>query len=162
MFMAILDSQQWKGTMATERLRFCHEFLISLKLRARAFVELLNNEIALELHVNNLDQLQKVWKLLQENRRDGKEVAELNKLVGYASVLFLPGTFFSGFFSTVFFSLEDSACWPYARQSWIRFVATVPVTFLGLVWLWWSRTKDTRERRMWEVIENSGFMSRKP
>ncbi|TDZ27038.1 hypothetical protein Cob_v001444 [Colletotrichum orbiculare MAFF 240422] len=95
MFMAILDSQKWKGTMATEILRFCHEFLINLKLRARAFVERLNNEIAHELHVNNLDQLEKVEKLHQENRRDGKEVAELNKLVGYASILFLPGTFFS-------------------------------------------------------------------
>ncbi|TDZ55135.1 hypothetical protein CTRI78_v005679 [Colletotrichum trifolii] len=60
MFMAILDSQQWKGTMATERFWFCHEFLINLKLRARAFVERLNNEIAHELHVKNPDQLQKV------------------------------------------------------------------------------------------------------
>ncbi|SPN99770.1 uncharacterized protein DNG_02621 [Cephalotrichum gorgonifer] len=146
---SILNSKQWGKTAATEVFQFCHTFVTNLKLRAGAFVARLDNEIGLELHINNLNQLEKVEELLQENRRDGKDVT---KFVGYASILFLPGTFISGFFSMSFFDFEDSS-WPYARQCWIWFVTAVPITFLGLVCLWWSRTKNSKEGMIWAIIK---------
>ncbi|KAK2051132.1 hypothetical protein LY76DRAFT_486698, partial [Colletotrichum caudatum] len=59
------------------------------------------------------------------------------------SILFLPGTFVSGFFSMSFFAF-DSGSWPYARYIWIWFATAIPITIIGLILLWWSRTKDNR------------------
>ncbi|KAK2006011.1 hypothetical protein LZ32DRAFT_115989 [Colletotrichum eremochloae] len=157
-FQAILRSKQWDGTTAREMLEFCHTFVVNLKLRAGAFVDRLDNEIALELHINNLDQLEKVEELLKENRRDGKEVT---KFVGYASILFLPGTFLSGFFSMTFFAF-DSGSWPNAKDCWIWFALAIPITAIGWASLWWSRTKDNKDGDMlWKIIKSVTSLDKK-
>ncbi|KAF4424796.1 hypothetical protein CFRS1_v014854 [Colletotrichum fructicola] len=156
---AIAKGPQWKDTSQEDLFQFCHSFVINLKLRAGAFVDRLDNEIALELHRNNLDQLEKVEELLRENRKDGKDVT---KFVGYASILFLPGTFLSGFFSMTFFAFEN-ASWPYAKDCWIWFAAAIPITMLGLAILWWSRTNEDRDDVIWRIlISMNPQLARKP
>lgn len=44
---AIAKGPQWKDTSQEDLFQFCHSFVINLKLRAGAFVDRLDNEIAL-------------------------------------------------------------------------------------------------------------------
>ncbi|OHF02968.1 hypothetical protein CORC01_01726 [Colletotrichum orchidophilum] len=137
---ANLDSKQPElvAKRAGEISRFSELFIKNLKFRAGSFVERLNNETFLALHINNLKQLEKVEELLIENKMDGKDVT---KAVGYASVLFLPGTFISGFFSMPFFDYQESS-WPNASQVWIWVAVALPMTTVAFLWLYWSRTRS--------------------
>ncbi|KAK1489359.1 hypothetical protein CCUS01_03406 [Colletotrichum cuscutae] len=157
---AIIGSQEplLVEKRAGEISRFSELFIKNLRFRAAAFVERLNNEISLALHINNLKQLDKVEELLTENKMDGKDVT---KAVGYASVLFLPGTFISvnyvitfslslrrqrfahesqGFFSMPFFDYDGSD-WPNASKVWIWVAVAFPMTTTAFLWLYWTRTR---------------------
>ncbi|KAF7549716.1 hypothetical protein G7Z17_g6195 [Cylindrodendrum hubeiense] len=90
---AILRKSQKTGD--DEIIGFCLNFAKNLKLRAEAFVSRLENEVSLAYHVNNVKQLQQLDKIIRQGQNDQEDGEDLQKFVGYVSILFLPGTFIS-------------------------------------------------------------------
>ncbi|KAL2862644.1 uncharacterized protein BJX67DRAFT_293036 [Aspergillus lucknowensis] len=80
----------------------------NLKPRADGFKERVQNEISLAYNTVNAQQLGEARSLLQESRSDGKHISWM---VGFLSIVFLPGTFVSGFFSMTFFDSETRGAW---------------------------------------------------
>ncbi|KAH8803020.1 hypothetical protein F5884DRAFT_494327 [Xylogone sp. PMI_703] len=137
---AILQSDWPLNTSKNSTIQFSLTFIKNLNLRAKAFIERLENEIRLAYHINNVRQLVQVDELLRESRNDGKDVA---KFVGYASIVFLPGTFVSGFFSMTFFGfVPESSTWGRTGHWWIWFAITIPITLIGVFLFAWRHSEE--------------------
>jgi len=115
-------------------IRFWAMFLSNLELRANSFKERLENEISGAYHRANVLQLRQASELLQASQDEGKDIA---KYVAYASMIFLPGTFVSGFFSmTIFGFVPDDMAWHQSASLWIYFLITVPMTVSGVIFVY--------------------------
>ncbi|CEJ94743.1 hypothetical protein VHEMI10259 [[Torrubiella] hemipterigena] len=140
-FAAIMNRQRL-NSQSGDAAEFCLTFVKNLRLRAVAFVDRLNNEISLAYHINNAKQLQHVQGLLYESRNDGRYIS---KFVGIVSVVFLPGTFFSGLFSMTFFSFDtENGAWRVNDLWWVWAVASLPLTAVGICYIYWKYAKSQR------------------
>ncbi|KAL4961964.1 uncharacterized protein BDV14DRAFT_179345 [Aspergillus stella-maris] len=76
-------------------------------------------------------------------------------MVGFLSIVFLPGTFVSGFFSMTFFDTEKRGVWWHDTPNvWLYFAITVPLTVTGLVTFWLRRSRVRRRRQTRDYQEN--------
>ncbi|KAL3436352.1 hypothetical protein BDV09DRAFT_194016 [Aspergillus tetrazonus] len=124
----------------------------NLKPRADGFKERLQNEIALAYNTVNAQQLHEARSLLQESRSDGKHISWM---VGFLSIVFLPGTFVSGFFSMTFFDTEKRGAWWHDTPNvWLYFAITIPLTVTGLVTFCLRRRRVKRHRQTRYYLEN--------
>ncbi|KAL4990927.1 hypothetical protein BDW68DRAFT_23322 [Aspergillus falconensis] len=124
----------------------------NLKPRADGFKERVQNEIALAYNTVNAQQLGEARSLLQESRSDGKHISWM---VGFLSIVFLPGTFVSGFFSMTFFDTETRGAWWHNTPNvWLYFAITIPLTVTGLVTFWLRRRRVRRHHRTRYYMEN--------
>ncbi|KAL6239644.1 hypothetical protein BDW75DRAFT_236249 [Aspergillus navahoensis] len=155
-----------KDESSVSRIKHWALLAHNLKPRADGFKERLQNEIALVSHpplihplnypssnvyspqqaynTVNAQQLGEARSLLQESRSDGKHISWM---VGFLSIVFLPGTFVSGFFSMTFFDTETrDAWWHDTPNVWLYFAITIPLTVTGLVTFWLRRRRSVKLR----------------
>ncbi|KAH6894240.1 hypothetical protein B0T10DRAFT_479901 [Thelonectria olida] len=105
---------------ALEHLSFQVQMIKSLKLRNDSNYERLKSEV--QVAYNTIAQ--------QDNT--------VMKSIALLTMLFLPATFVSAFFSTTFFNFGDDKVWRVTGKIWIYVVVTVPVTVLSLyIWRLW-------------------------
>ncbi|KLU82594.1 hypothetical protein MAPG_01666 [Magnaporthiopsis poae ATCC 64411] len=117
-----MHGQECNENEGIPEMLFYQEFIENLRLRAGAFNERVGNEILLSFHLSSADDNITAKQILQDGRNDGRE---LTQLVSTATLLFLPGTFVSGFFGMNFFGTDGLGDW---RRIWIFFVVAVPLT----------------------------------
>ncbi|KAL3452218.1 hypothetical protein BJX65DRAFT_208602 [Aspergillus insuetus] len=131
-----------KDSCSVPRIKHWALLVHNLKPRADGFKERLQNEIALAYNTVNAQQLGEARSLLQESRSDGKHISWM---VGFLSIVFLPGTFVSGFFSMTFFDSETAGAWWHDTPNlWLYFAITIPLTVTGLVTFWLRRRRVRR------------------
>ncbi|OJJ36953.1 hypothetical protein ASPWEDRAFT_436777 [Aspergillus wentii DTO 134E9] len=113
-----------RSTNTTKALQLHANMLSNLRLRADAFVERMNNEIGCASNLVSVE-------ILDQTRDDGKSLAST---VSVLTLLFLPGTFMSGFFGMNFFDISsDGSSWVVSPQIYVFFICTIPITLLGFL-----------------------------
>ncbi|KAI5464687.1 hypothetical protein BGZ63DRAFT_378374 [Mariannaea sp. PMI_226] len=154
---------------ALENLSFQAQMIKSLKLRNDSNNERLKSEI--QVAYNTIAQ--------QDNT--------VMKSIALLTMVFLPATFVSAFFSTTFFNFGDDGKWKVSKSIWIYVVVTIPVTVVsvrlwqlwlsgslrhhlnntdedekgpGGFWKWWEAIKEWFET-LWTWLQNL-FVTRKP
>ncbi|OQE18886.1 hypothetical protein PENFLA_c020G01583 [Penicillium flavigenum] len=136
----VRDHNLWMSTSpysaATTRLSkalLLHENMITnLNFRAKAFVGRMDNEIKCASNFVAVADSNISKGILKQTRNEGKVLSDT---VSALTLLFLPGTFISGFFGMNFFTLDQNdhqiLQWKAHPKIWIFFVCTIPITILG-------------------------------
>ncbi|KAI9663621.1 MAG: hypothetical protein M1821_007111 [Bathelium mastoideum] len=141
---------------AEKSLRSFSNTLLCLHARAEAFEKRLQNEIRLAFdtvaaddHAALREQIDQQIKLSAAVETLKMQSSSLNTTVALLTLVFLPGSFISGFFGTNFFTISSNGNappqWKYVKEVWIFFVVTGPTTIIALaIWLY-----ATRRERQW-------------
>ncbi|PHH92863.1 hypothetical protein CDD83_4285 [Cordyceps sp. RAO-2017] len=115
-------------------LDFYQSFVSNLIKRASSFQQRLHNEIMLSYNLFAADDNDTAKAILRETRNDGRD---LTNLVSTLTLLFLPGTFFSGFFGMNFFQYGGGYI-SVSTSVWLFFATSVPITFFAfLAWFFY-------------------------
>lgn len=125
-------------------LTFHLSLLQGLLPRSQALEARLKNELNLVINLVAQEQSQATVRIAQATQNDSAAM----RAVAVVTLVFLPSTFVSTFFSMSFFSGGGSSGgtggigggWGMSGMVWLYFVITVPMTGMAmLVWFWWER-----------------------
>ncbi|KAJ5096030.1 hypothetical protein NUU61_005386 [Penicillium alfredii] len=138
----VRDHTRWLSSMpsiASEQvikaLLFRENIISNLNFRAKAFVDRMNNEIKCTSNFLAVAESATSRQILNQTRGEGKVLADT---VSALTLLFLPGTFISGFFGMNFFNLEKNDTTKAIEftthpKIWIFFVCAIPITTFGFL-----------------------------
>ncbi|KIW40528.1 hypothetical protein, variant 2 [Exophiala oligosperma] len=136
----------------SNNLRFQTVYTDNLRCRADAFVDRMKNETRFISNRVAIEDNDVSKGILAETRNDGRVLSET---VSVLTLLFLPGTFVSGFFGMNFFSVDGNG-WKWLPNFWMFFAFTAPITFAGLVLFMfevnvvgWSRRNFSKPVKNW-------------
>ncbi|KAJ5624182.1 hypothetical protein N7510_000491 [Penicillium lagena] len=117
----------------SKALSLYENMITNLNFRAKAFVGRMDNEIKCASNFVAVADSNISKGILKQTRNEGKVLSDT---VSALTLLFLPGTFISGFFGMNFFTLDNNdktqiLQWKTHPKIWIFFVCTIPITILG-------------------------------